>query len=182
MHDHHDHEHHHHHHGDAPAVDPATLDDTQAICPVTGGVVVSKPSQRRLVIAANMTDRPTISAARRAYNCSIKTLKNIPIKPIATEVRDDQLIHNMEHGGIYISYQPSLPKEQVKKLKELLSAPFSDLQFQPRKIVLAPRVENKSPIELSSWRRSEALASYDQQKIKDYITRNLGKSPEPLAR
>jgi hypothetical protein len=99
-----------------------------------------------------------------------------------TEVRDDQLIHNMEHGGIYISYQPSLPKEQVKKLKELLSAPFSDPQFQPRKIVLAPRVENKSPIELSSWRRSEALASYDQQKIKDYITRNLGKSPEPLAR
>ena len=99
-----------------------------------------------------------------------------------TEVRDDQLIHNMEHGGIYISYQPSLPKEQVEKLKELLSAPFSDPQFQPRKIVLAPRVENKSPIELSSWRRSEALASYDQQKIKDYITRNLGKSPEPLAR
>lgn len=36
----HDHEHHHHHHGDAPAVDPATLDDTQAICPVTGDVVV----------------------------------------------------------------------------------------------------------------------------------------------
>ena len=98
-----------------------------------------------------------------------------------TEVRDDQLIHNMEHGGIYISYQPSLPKEQVEKLKELLSAPFSDPQFQPSKIVLAPRVENKSPIELSSWRRSEALASYDQQKIKDYITRNLGKSPEPLA-
>ena len=40
MHDHHDHEHHHHHHGDAPAVDPATLDDTQVICPVTGDVVV----------------------------------------------------------------------------------------------------------------------------------------------
>ncbi|MFZ1250635.1 MAG: YHS domain-containing protein [Candidatus Microsaccharimonas sp.] len=36
----HDHEHHHHHHGDAPAVDPATLDDTQAICLVTGDVVV----------------------------------------------------------------------------------------------------------------------------------------------
>ena len=31
-----------------------------------------------------------------------------------TEVRDDQLIHNMEHGGIYISYQPSLPKETYR--------------------------------------------------------------------
>ena len=43
MHDHH--EHHHHHHGDAPAVDPATLDDTQAICPVTGDVVVKAESE-----------------------------------------------------------------------------------------------------------------------------------------
>lgn len=99
-----------------------------------------------------------------------------------TEVRDDQTIHNMEHGGVYISYQPSLPKEQVEKLTSLLSEPFIDPKFQPKKIVLAPRAANKSPIELSSWRRSEALASYDQDKIEDYIVRNLGKSPEPLAR
>ena len=99
-----------------------------------------------------------------------------------TEVRDDQAIHNMEHGGVFVSYQPSLSKDQIDKLKELLSEPFSDPKFQPKKIVLAPRAENKSPIELSSWRRSEALASYDQKKIEDYITRNLGKSPEPLAR
>lgn len=98
-----------------------------------------------------------------------------------TEVRDDQAIHNMEHGGVYVSYQPNLPKDQIKELTSLLSAPFSDSKFQPKKIVLAPRVKNKYPIELSSWRRSEALTSYDQQKIEDYITRNLGKSPEPLA-
>lgn len=99
-----------------------------------------------------------------------------------TEARDDQVIHNMEHGGIVISYQPSLPKDQVEKLKRLLSAPFSDPEFRPKKIVLAPRAANKSPIELSSWRRSEALTSYDQKKVEDYIVRNLGKSPEPLAR
>ncbi len=99
-----------------------------------------------------------------------------------TEVRDDQLIHNMEHGGIYISYQPSLPKDQVDKLTRLLSAPFANPKFQPTKIVLAPRAANKSPIVLSSWRRSETLLAYDQQKIEDYVARNLGKSPEPLAR
>lgn len=43
MHDHHDHE--HHHHGDAPAVNPSTLDDTQAICPVTGDVVVKAETE-----------------------------------------------------------------------------------------------------------------------------------------
>jgi ferredoxin-NADP reductase/YHS domain-containing protein len=44
-HDHHEHEHHHHHHGDAPAVDPATLDETQAICSVTGDVVVKAEAE-----------------------------------------------------------------------------------------------------------------------------------------
>jgi len=99
-----------------------------------------------------------------------------------TEVRDDQVIHNMEHGGVFVSYQPNLPKDKIEKLTSLLAEPFSDPSFQPKKIVLAPRAANKSPIELSSWRRSEALVSYDQKKIEDYITRNLGKSPEPLAR
>ena len=99
-----------------------------------------------------------------------------------TEVRDDQAIHNMEHGGIYVSYQPDLPQDQIEKLKGLLSAPFSNSEFKPTKIVLAPRQANTSPIELSSWRRSESLASYDQKKIEEYVMRNLGKSPKPLAK
>ena len=98
-----------------------------------------------------------------------------------TEIRDDQAIHNMEHGGIYVSYRPDLPKEQIEKLTSLLSAPFADPKFQPKKILLAPRQANTSPIELSSWRRSESLQSFDKEKIQDYISRNLGKSPEPLA-
>ncbi|MFY9227820.1 MAG: DUF3105 domain-containing protein [Candidatus Microsaccharimonas sp.] len=99
-----------------------------------------------------------------------------------TEVRDDRVIHNMEHGGIYVSYQPSLPKDQIEKLTNLLSAPFSNSEFQPTKIILAPRAANKSPIMLSSWLRSEALESYDEDKVVNYIKGNLGKSPEPLAR
>lgn len=99
-----------------------------------------------------------------------------------TEVRDDQVIHNMEHGGVYVSYQPGLPKDQIEKLTNLLSEPFSNPKFQPKKVILAPRAANKSPIVLSSWLRSEELESYDQSKIEDYIERNLGKSPEPLAR
>lgn len=100
--------------------------------------------------------------------------------PYTEPVRDDQAIHNLEHGGIYVSYSPSLPKEDVKKLTELLFAPFSNPEFQPKKIVLAPRASNKSPIELSSWRRSEKLTSYDAEKIQTYVKLNVGKSPEPL--
>ena len=37
--------HEHHHHDEAPVIDPATLDDTQAICPVTGDVVVKAEAE-----------------------------------------------------------------------------------------------------------------------------------------
>src|SRR5690606_32196357 len=97
------------------------------------------------------------------------------------EVPDDQSLHNLEHGRIYLSYQPDIPTDQIEKLLQLPIAPSSNKNFQPPKIVLAPRSANKSPIILSSWLRSETLTEFDQQKIENYVVRNLGKSPEPLA-
>ena len=99
-----------------------------------------------------------------------------------TEIRDDEALHNLEHGGVYVSYHPDLPEDEVDKLKALLFAPYSDSEFQPRKIIMAPRENNKAPIVLSSWLRSEKLENFDAEKIKEYVTRNTGKSPEPFAR
>lgn len=98
-----------------------------------------------------------------------------------TEIRDDQALHNLEHGGIYVSYQPDLPKEQIEKLKNLLFEPFSNPDFKPRKVIMAPRASNKSPIVLSSWQRSQELESYDEKAIEEYYLGNFGKSPEPFA-
>lgn len=98
-----------------------------------------------------------------------------------TEIRDDQSLHNLEHGGIYVSYRPDLPKDQIEKMKSLLFDPFSDPDFKPRKVMMAPRASNKSPIVISSWQRSQELESYDKEVIKEYYLRNFGKSPEPFA-
>lgn len=48
-----------------------------------------------------------------------------------TEVLNDTVIHNMEHGGIYVSYRLGLPKDQLEKLSKLLFEPFSNPEFQP---------------------------------------------------
>ncbi len=98
-----------------------------------------------------------------------------------TEIRDDEALHNLEHGGVYVSYHPDLPEDEVDKLKALLFAPYSDSEFQPRKIIMAPRDNNKAPIVLSSWLRSEKLENFDAEKIKEYVIKNTGKSPEPFA-
>ena len=105
----------------------------------------------------------------------------MPWGPYDRELPDVNTIHNLEHGGVYVSYQPDLPVEQVEAIKQLLFAPYSDSEFQPNKVILAPRAANASPITLSSWLRSEKLESFDKQKIIDYYNSNAGKSPEPLA-
>ncbi len=99
----------------------------------------------------------------------------------AIEQRDDQLIHNLEHGGIVATYRPDIPKAELTKLTQLLSKPFSESGFEPTKIVIAPRKLNEAPIVLSSWQRSQKLNTFNKETVIMYVKRNLGKSPEPLA-
>jgi hypothetical protein len=97
------------------------------------------------------------------------------------EVPDANAIHNMEHGGVYISYRPDLPQDQIVKLKALFSKPYSNAQFSPIKAIVAPRADNKAEIVMSSWTRSEQFEKYDEQAMIDYYLKNIGKSPEPGA-
>lgn len=97
------------------------------------------------------------------------------------EVSDDAVIHNIEHGGVYISYSPSLPPDQIAKINALFGPPFSRKGFAPIKAVVAPRAANDAPIIISSWMRSEKLESFDEEKLVQYYLKNIGKSPEPNA-
>lgn len=102
--------------------------------------------------------------------------------PYTAEVADVNSLHNLEHGGVYVSYQPDLAKDQVELLKKLLFPPYADEDFKPLKVLMAPREANESPIVVSSWNRSMKLDSYDKDKIVAYYKSNVGKSPEPLGR
>lgn len=105
----------------------------------------------------------------------------VPWQAYEDEVPDANIIHNLEHGGIYVSYRPDLPADQVVRLRELFFEPYSNPDFKPTKALLAPRAANKSPIVISSWNRSLTLESYDEKQLMDYYLANFGKSPEPGA-
>lgn len=105
----------------------------------------------------------------------------VPWQVYNQEVPDLNLIHNLEHGGIVISYRPDLPPDQIAKIKALFAAPYSRKGFSPIKAVVAPRAANESPIIISSWTRNMKLDSYNEEKMVDYYLRNIGKSPEPTA-
>ncbi len=86
---------------------------------------------------------------------------------------DEQLIHNLEHGGIWISYKDITP--DIKSKLETLA------QKYPGSVILTPRTQNNTPITLASWGRLQELSSYDEAIIITFIRANKNKSPEPLA-
>lgn len=87
---------------------------------------------------------------------------------------DEQALHNLEHGGIWISYKgiDDQTKENLNKIAKANSG----------SVIMSPREANDSKIILASWTRLEKLDGYDEAKILEFISRNKNKSPEPIAR
>lgn len=94
------------------------------------------------------------------------------------EVPEGSAVHSLEHGYVWITYKPDLPKDQVQKLKGLFSQPFSDSKFTPSKAIVSLRSKNTAPISIVSWRWKLDLQSYDEQKLKQFYLQRVSKAPE----
>lgn len=105
----------------------------------------------------------------------------LPWQAYDQEIPDASAVHNMEHGGVYISYRPDLPADQIGKIKGVFTSPFWRSGFSPNKVIIAPRAANDSPIIMSSWTRNLKLDNFDEERMVEYYLRNIGKSPEPTA-
>jgi len=154
---------------------------------VTFAVVTKEPTEEKERLGYAHEDEGRKHVDDKEYDDSAEPLTSgahaspIPWGSYESDLKEVNTIHNLEHGGIYVSYQPNLPDEQVQAMKELLFEPYGDSEFKPKKVILAPRAANSSPIVVSSWLRSMKLEKFDAQKILDYYETNAGKSPEPLA-
>ena len=95
------------------------------------------------------------------------------------EVPQEVYIHNEEHGGVVITYNPSLlSPTDVTKLQKLFTSPYSDSSFNPNKALVTPRVADKHAIEIASWTYTLNLDKYDQSILEKYYLQHVGQSPE----
>lgn len=90
------------------------------------------------------------------------------------EIADENAVHNLEHGGIWISYK-NLEPDQIDELKAVA-------QSNRLSVIVSPRASNDAPIAVASWGRLLTMETVDVDQITDFIKANKNKSPEPLAR
>ena len=94
----------------------------------------------------------------------------------ATDAPTDELIvHDLEHGAIWVAYDPDLADAQVTTLSALVA--------QQAKVIATPHADLSSPVLVSAWGRQLALDSVDDPRLLQFITtyRNSPNAPEPNA-
>lgn len=77
-------------------------------------------------------------------------------EPIANE----HAVHSLEHGAVWITYQPTLPKDQIKKLTDLVENSSHRL--------LSPYPGQKSPINASAWGMRLSVNNASDDRLEEF--------------
>jgi hypothetical protein len=92
----------------------------------------------------------------------------------STPQPDEDLVHNLEHGHVWISYNPNL----ISAADRATLIQFMTAGGTNNGVILAPRPKNTTAIVLTSWTRQLALDSFNATVMRDFIEVNRGHAPE----
>ena len=154
-------------------------------------VIVAMVAAVGIVVLKERADRPTLDAVR-SYTVSqghVTTPVAYPQTPPAggehapvwlncgtytKPVPNENAVHSMEHGAVWVTYRDDLPAEQVTKLTATLPDTYS---------VLSPYKGLTAPVVASAWGKQLALDSADDPRLAEFVKayRQGPQTPEPGA-
>jgi hypothetical protein len=78
-------------------------------------------------------------------------------------VREENAVHSLEHGAVWITYRDDLPADQVETLAGLVDGtPYT---------MLSPLPGQESPVVLTAWGLQLAVDSADDDRIERFLDR-----------
>lgn len=77
--------------------------------------------------------------------------------PIANE----NGVHSLEHGAVWITYRPDLAQEQIEALRRLA--------HEERYLLVSPYPGLTAPLIASAWKRQASLSSPEDPRLDDFI-------------
>jgi Protein of unknown function (DUF3105) len=88
---------------------------------------------------------------------------------------DEMLVHDIEHGAVWIAYDPDLDDAQKSALSTLVA--------QQAKVTATPYPDLDAPLFVTAWARQLRLDSVDDTRLLQFIEtyRNSSNAPEPNA-
>ncbi len=93
--------------------------------------------------------------------------------------QDENLVHNMEHGGVIIWYNPD--KIQGDEYQKLFSV-YQGLAQKNYRVILTVRKDLDPPIALTAWNYMLRLDSVDEAAINNFYDAHILNGPECVAK
>ena len=90
-----------------------------------------------------------------------------------SQIADGAAIHALEHGLIWIAYQPDLVTPEDIEVLRAIQDRFS------RDVIVSPRPQNETPVTALSWGRILRMDTADDDLLRDFVRSNRDRSPEP---
>ena len=84
---------------------------------------------------------------------------------------DETLVHNLEHGGIWISYRDANDQQTILALKTIAGG-FKD------HVIMTYRPTDDSPIAVAAWGHLLKLDKVDNKAVLDFINLYIEQGPE----
>jgi hypothetical protein len=142
---------------------------------VAGAPAITAPHVSTAVIYDGYSNPPTYGP----HHGFVEDAQNHSITPRATGVYstaqpDEDLVHNLEHGHVWISYNPDLVSSADQSALEQLVEDGGTNSG----VILTPRSQNTAAIALASWALLQTLDSFDATAIRNFVETNRGHAPE----
>lgn len=92
------------------------------------------------------------------------------------QIRNENAVHSLEHGAVWVTYDPALPQDQIDTLAGLVEGEGFTM--------MSPYEGLSSPISLQAWGNQLFVESAADPRIAQFITalrQNPANTPEPGA-
>lgn len=89
-------------------------------------------------------------------------------------VPSEKAVHSLEHGAVWITYDPALSDDEVDRLTGRLSESYT---------LLSPFDDQEAPVVATAWNHQLELDGVDDPRLDDFVTeyRQGPQTPEPGA-
>ena len=90
-------------------------------------------------------------------------------------IRDENAVHTLEHGAVWIAYRPDLPQGEVDQLREIAQSESC--------VLVSPYPDLDAPIVASAWGKQMTLENADDPDLERFVRAYLQgpQTPEPGA-
>jgi len=90
-------------------------------------------------------------------------------------VRNETAVHTLEHGAVWVTYQPDLPQAQKNRIRELVEGQTC--------MLASPYPDLSSPVMASAWGKQLSVENADSPDLERFIRayRQGPQTPEPGA-